>query len=174
MSSPTKQNIVIVGGGCVGLNAWKELSTQLDANTHNLVLVTPRPHFTHLPATVRMVVTAEGKLEDSIFMPLSGEKFNTGNNKLIIASVTSIVEQENQGGYLVLDRGDKVDYSVLILTPGSIWDGPFALPNTKSEIAETVNSWRERFANAQKIVIIGGGAIGLGKSNSLPSLGRNC
>jgi NADH dehydrogenase FAD-containing subunit len=160
-----RQNIVIVGGGTAGISAWNELAPLLDATRHNLVLVTARPYFTALPAALRMVVTAEGNLEDSILLPL-GEKFNTGNKKLVIGSVISIVESEkgNQGGYVVLDNGEKVEYSILILAPGYRWEGPLDLPNTKAEAKEVINSWRSRFEKAENIVLVGGGAVGLGMS----------
>ena len=162
MSSPSKQNIVIVGAGFAGLNAWKTLSTRLGATQHSLVLVTSRPYFTYYPGTARMVVTAEGKLEDAVLIPLSEAKYNTGNKKLIIASVTSIVEQGVEGGYLELDNGDKLDYSVLILASGVTYQGPFAIPDTKAEAVAFTTSWRERFAKGNDIVIVGGGAVGLG------------
>lgn len=161
-----RQNIVIVGGGMAGISAWNELAPHLDATKHNLVLVTSRPFFTALPAALRMVVTAEGKFEDLILLPL-GEKFNTGNKKLIIGSVTSIVEKDNQGGHVVLDNGEKVEYSILILAPGNRWEGPLDLPNTKAEADEVINSWRSRFAKAENIVLVGGGAVGLGMSPRL-------
>ncbi len=155
-------NIVIVGAGYAGLGAWQSLSAKLDAKKHKLVLINPRPYFTHLPAALRMVATAEGKLEDQILMPLTDAKYNTGNEKLIIASVTSIVEQGNEGGHLVLDNGEKVDYSILILATGMLWNGPLALPNTKTEAVGVVTSWREKFAKANDIVLVGGGSVGLG------------
>ncbi|KAF8181636.1 hypothetical protein BJ912DRAFT_979622 [Pholiota molesta] len=170
-----RQNIVIVGGGTAGISAWNELAPLLDATRHNLVLVTARPYFTALPAALRMVVTAEGNLEDSILLPL-GEKFNTGNKKLVIGSVTSIVESEkgnNQGGYVVLDNGEKVEYSILILAPGNRWEGPLDLPNTKAEAVEVINSWRSRFAKAENIVLVGGGAVGLELAGEIKDIGPN-
>ncbi|KAF9471448.1 FAD/NAD(P)-binding domain-containing protein [Pholiota conissans] len=168
--STTPQNIVIVGGGHAGLAAWNALSTTLDATKHNLVLVTPRPYFTYMPAGLRLAVTSEGHLEDTVLMPL-GEKFNTGNKKLVIASVTSIVDQNQQGGHIVLDNGEKIEYSILILAPGNKWDGPLNLPNTKAEAVEVLNSWRSRFAKAENIVLVGGGAVGLELAGEIKDLG---
>ncbi|KJA15813.1 hypothetical protein HYPSUDRAFT_1066992 [Hypholoma sublateritium FD-334 SS-4] len=170
MSSPSKQNIVIVGGGFAGLNAWKALSARLDATQHNLVLVTSRPYFTYYPGTARMVTTAEGKLEDVVLMPLSEARYNTGNKKLIIASVTSVVEQGSVGGYLDLDNGDKVDYSVLVLASGTTYEGPFSIPDTKSGAVAFITSWRERFAKANDIVLVGGGAVGLELAGEIKDL----
>ncbi|KJA17680.1 hypothetical protein HYPSUDRAFT_1008823 [Hypholoma sublateritium FD-334 SS-4] len=170
MSTRSKQNVVIVGAGYAGLNAWLSLSNKLDVKKHNLVLINPRPYFTHFPAALRMATTAEGKLEDKILMPLIDSKYNTGNKKLIIASVTSIVEQGNEGGHLVLDNGEKVEYSILILATGMGWDGPLALPDTKAEAVGVVTSWREKFAQANDIVLVGGGSIGLELAGEIKDL----
>ncbi|KAF8178481.1 hypothetical protein BJ912DRAFT_983962 [Pholiota molesta] len=167
-----RQNIVIVGGGVAGISAWNELAPHLDATRHDLVLVTARPYFTAQQAALRMVVSAEGNLEDTILLPL-GEKFNTGNKKLIIGSVTSIVEKDNQGGHVVLDNGEKVEYSILILAPGTRWEGPLDLPNTKAEAVEVINSWRSRFAKAENIVLVGGGAVGLELAGEIKDIGPN-
>ncbi|KAF9471447.1 FAD/NAD(P)-binding domain-containing protein [Pholiota conissans] len=168
--STKPQNIVIVGGGGAGIATWNALSTRLDAKKHNLILVTSRPFFTHLPAGHRMAVTSKGHLEDCALMPL-GEKFNTGNKKLIVASVTSIVDQDQQGGYVVLDNGEKVEYSILILAPGTRWEGPLDLPNTKAEAVEVLNTWRSRFAKAENIVLVGGGAVGLELAGEIKDIG---
>lgn len=121
-----------------------------------------------------MLVTAEGKLEDVVLMPLSEAKYNTGNKKLIIASVTSIAEQGSEGGYLDLDNGDKVDYSVLVLASGTIYEGPFAIPDTKAEAVAFATSWRERFAKANDIVLVGGGGVGLGGLVNYGDGGEDC
>lgn len=42
--------------------------------------------------------------------------------------------------------------------------GPFALPNTKEETGVALQASRPSFANAQNVVIIGGGGVGLDKS----------
>ncbi|KJA18861.1 hypothetical protein HYPSUDRAFT_190500 [Hypholoma sublateritium FD-334 SS-4] len=173
MSTPSKQNIVIVGAGYAGLSAWIPLSTKLDAQKHTLVLINPRPYFTHLPAALRMATTAEGALEDEILIPLSDAKYNTGNRKLIIAAVTSIVERGNEGGHLVLDSGETVEYSILILATGALWDGPLALPNTKAEAVGVVTSWREKFAQANDIVLVGGGSVGLELAGEIKDLSLN-
>lgn len=164
-------NIVIVGAGFAGLSTWKALAPLVDASTeYNLILISARPYFYYLPASCRMLVTSEGHLEDAVLMPLPAEKYNTGNKKLIIASVTRIVEEPKEnatggaGGYVHLDNGEKVEYAVLALAPGSLWDseGPCALPFGRKEALDAVGGWRARFEGAKEVVIIGGGAVGLG------------
>jgi len=162
-----RQNIVIVGGGNGGLSTFNELSSTLDASKYNLVLVTPRPFFVHLPATIRMVVTANGKLEDSALMPLPKDRFNARNKKLILGKVASIIDDEIKGQYVVLDNGDSIEYAVLVLAPGSLWNAPVDFPDTKEEIVRACENWRSKFAEAKDVVLVGGGSIGVGKLDKL-------
>jgi NADH dehydrogenase FAD-containing subunit len=157
-----RQNIVIVGGGNAGISTFNALASHLDATASNLVLITPRPYFTHLPAALRLVVTSEGKLEDTTLMPF-GDKHNGLNKQVINDKVTSIVDSDTQGRYVVLENGKKIDFSVLVLTPGSIWEGPINFPDNKEEHLEWINAWRQKFGKANDIVLVGGGAVGLGK-----------
>lgn len=160
--SNERRNIVIVGGGNAGIGTFNALASHLDATASNLVLITPRPYFTHLPAGLRLVVTSEGKLEDTALMPF-GDKHNGLNKQVINDKVTSIVDSDTQGRYVVLENGKKIDFSVLVLTPGSIWEGPINFPDNKEEHLEWINTWRQKFGKANDIVLVGGGAVGLGK-----------
>lgn len=157
------QNIVIVGAGNGGLNVFLGLSPILDAKKYNLILINNRSFFIHRPAGLRMVVTSEGKLEDRILMPLDDARFNTGNKKLIVGQVVSIVDDDNKGHYVVLENGEQVEFSILVLAPGSTWDGPLDFANTKSDIVPSMETWRNRFRDSRDIVIVGGGAIGTGR-----------
>jgi NAD(P)H-nitrite reductase large subunit len=158
-----RQNIIIVGGGNVGISAFNALAGHLDATKSNLILITPRPYFTHLPASLRLVVTSEGKLEDTTLMPF-GAKHNGPNKRVLNAKVTSIVDSDAKGRYVVLENGDRIDFSVLVLTPGSIWEGPINFPDKKEEHLEWINAWRQKFGKANDIVLVGGGSVGLGGS----------
>ncbi|KAF4610104.1 hypothetical protein D9613_010429 [Agrocybe pediades] len=165
-----RQNVVIVGGGNGGISVFNELSKTLDASKYDLILITPRPFFVHLPATIRMVVTADGNLEDTAIMPLPDHKFNTGNKKLVLAHVTSVVDDEIKGRYVTLDNGQDIEYSVMVLAPGSQWESPLDMPDTKEEIGHMLQSWRARFAKAQDVVIVGGGSIGIELAGELKDL----
>ncbi|KIM36348.1 hypothetical protein M413DRAFT_31768 [Hebeloma cylindrosporum] len=148
-----RQNIVIVGGGNVGISTFNALAGHLDATNSNLILITPRPYFTHLPAALRLVVTSEGKLEETVLMPF-GDKHTGPNKKVLNAKVASIVDSDTKGRHVVLENGDKIDFSVLVLTPGSIWEGPINFPDDKEEHLEWINTWREKFAEANDIVLV--------------------
>ncbi|KAF8875027.1 hypothetical protein CPB84DRAFT_1796937 [Gymnopilus junonius] len=172
------QNIVIVGGGCAGLSVFNALHAKLSkvssSTKTSLTLITSRPFFTHIPALLRTAVTSEGHLEERILIPLTAERFTQGNNKLIVASVVNVVDDSVQGQHhVVLDNGETVSFSVLVLAPGSIWEGPIDLPNTKAEVIEKFQSWRDRFAKAKDVVLVGGGSIGAELAGEIKDLDSN-
>jgi len=126
-SSNSPQTVVIVGGGCAGILTRNTLAAKIGLTSSiKIVLITPRPYHNHLPGTLRMLVSNEGHLEERNFMYFPDE-FNAGNKEVIIAKVVSIVDEGNNR-HVVLDNGETVAYTVLLFTPGSVWEGPVAFP----------------------------------------------
>ncbi|KAF8995164.1 FAD/NAD-P-binding domain-containing protein [Cyathus striatus] len=164
MSKPkVRETVVVVGGGGAGAPTVRELSARLDPDRFNLILITARPFYIHLPACIRMAVTADGRLENRSLMPYD-QNFVKGNGKLVIGKVVSIARSEDEdkpGGYVTLENGEKIDYSVLVLTPGSIWEGPLSFPDKKPDVLKWLADWRKKFEDAQEILLVGGGAIGI-------------
>ena len=161
-STKFTHSIVVVGGGIAGILTFNDLATKLGPNSSTkLILVTPRPYFNSLPGALRVLVTAEGNLENKNFMYFTDE-FKTGNKEVVNAKVTSIAAEENNR-YVTLDNGQTIPYTVLLLTPGSIWEGPVAFPETKDGDLAWVKTWRDRFEKANDIVLVGGGSVSAGE-----------
>ena len=156
-----RQNVVVVGGGGAGAFVIQNLSAKLDPAKYNLILITPRPYFLHLIAAIRMVVTSEGKLEDRVAIPLD-KTFVNGNGKMLVGKVVSISNEGEKGGHVTLASGETVDYSILVLATGSNWEGPLAIPDGKAELDKWVKTWRSKFEKAEDILLVGGGAVGVG------------
>jgi len=111
-----------------------------------------------------MAVSSEGELEKSALLPYDKlfVKPNIGTVK--VGTVTGVEKNAGgAGGDVVLADGEKVHYDVLVLTPGSKWTGVSAHPTDKTEALEFVNAWRKRFQDAKSVVIVGGGAVGIGE-----------
>lgn len=159
-SNQSRKNVVVVGGGQAGVETVKLLSKTLDGSQYRLILINPLPYRILLIATLRAVVSDRDNLENKIFFPFDKE-FHEGNGEFIQASVVSIQDQGKSGGSVVLDNGETVSYHVLILAPGSTWPGPSAFPNDPNQVKDHIYKLRERFAKAQHVVIVGGGAIGI-------------
>ena len=160
-SSNSPQTVVIVGGGCAGILTRNTLAAKIGLTSSiKIVLITPRPYHNHLPGTLRMLVSNEGHLEERNFMYFPDE-FNAGNKEVIIAKVVSIVDEGNNR-HVVLDNGETVAYTVLLFTPGSVWEGPVAFPQEKDGDLDWVKTWRDRFEKANEIVLVGGGSVSIG------------
>ncbi|KAJ3534618.1 hypothetical protein NMY22_g6850 [Coprinellus aureogranulatus] len=155
--SQTQRTVVIVGAGFAGVSIFNKLSERLDANT-KLVLINPRPHLIHLPAACRLVTTPESDFVDKVLLPFT-ERFNQGDRiRTIIDKVASITDNDKER-YVTLENGERVDYTYLVLAPGSIWEGPLDFPKTREETVKKLKEWQDKFEKAQDIVFVGGGGI---------------
>ncbi|TFK21362.1 hypothetical protein FA15DRAFT_717116 [Coprinopsis marcescibilis] len=154
------KNVVIIGGGSVGTPTAKQLSQ------YHAILVAPRSAFLHLPAMVRTTTTSIGQLEDRALWKLAREnKYGT-----VVSFTASPVSGEEdakedstggaaQRGEVTLDSGEVIPYAALILTTGSLWEGPLEIPVSSSVIKQHLSWWRNRFEKANSIVLICGGSI---------------
>jgi len=159
-----RQNVIIVGGGAAGASTAHDLSTLLDPAKHRLILVTARPHYTHLPGIIRMVVSSQEKLEDRVFMPFIPDWLH-GKGEVKVGRVESIERGGEKGGRVVLADGETLDYSVLVLATGSTWEGPLNMPDSQEDELAVIEASRKQFEKANSIVLVGGGAIGIGERN---------
>lgn len=153
-----RRSIVIVGGGAGGSRVAHVLSTKLDAEKFNLILIDARPDFLLLPATARAVVTNPDNLEKRVLVPLK-DVFSKNNGTFIQAEVSGI-EKSEDGGYVVLSNEERIQYNILVLSPGSRWSAPFAFPN--NSIRDNFYASRAKIEAAQNIVLVGAGAVGIG------------
>ncbi|KZV77413.1 FAD/NAD(P)-binding domain-containing protein [Peniophora sp. CONT] len=154
----SKKSVVVVGGGGAGHAVARALSTQLDFATTDLTLLTARPFYTHLPALVRLTTTAVGKLEEKALVPYD-HLFPSGKGTVKVGRVTAI-EAKDKGGELVLEDGERVSYDVLVLAPGSHWQGPLELPDDREAALASIAAIRSKIESAKAVVLAGGGAVG--------------
>ena len=165
-SDTSKKNVVIVGGGYANVHVVNALEKTLDRTRFNLLLVTPRPYYLHLIAALRVAVTAEGQLEDDALIPYDRLPGVT----LVQGKVAAIEEAApGQGGALVLESGERVEYAALVLGTGSSWTGTTDFPDADEDVREHIRSWRAAFSKASNVVIVGGGAVGIGERSPCAS-----
>lgn len=123
MSSNGKQNIVIVGGGGAGSAIARELSQKLPAvsSKYNIILITARECYVHMPAALRMLVTKEGELEKNALIPYDS-LFVNDFGSVKVGTVTSVVRNSvGPGGNVLLDGGEKVAYRYASIALYIIW-----------------------------------------------------
>jgi hypothetical protein len=175
MSKASRKSVVVVGGGAAGATIARLLSSKINPSTATLTLVTARPVAVHLPASIRMTTTGEDKLEETSLIPYDSLLVN-GNGTIKVGRVTAIEQgkESRASGTVVLSTGERIQYDILVLAPGSEWDGPLAFPDDRAALLEHIRSWRRKFENASGIILAGGGAVGIGMvlSPRLPSLLR--
>ena len=162
MTSFTKKNIVIVGGGAGGATAARSLSAKFDSRIYTVTVINPLPHLIIRPASNRTVVADVDNLSERIFIPLDKIFRNTSVN-FVQGKVASIGNNSEKGGTVVLENGERISFSVLVLSPGSTWAGPIAFPDEETEVKKFINNGHAAFDKAQNIIVAGGGSVGIGK-----------
>ena len=113
-------------------------------------------------ATARMAVSTVDNLEKEAIKPYD-RVFANGDGEYVHGSVVAIEKEGYTGGHVVLQNGTRIQYHVLILATGSIWEGPSNIPDDPEEIQRFLNQYRTTIKNAKNIVVAGGGSVGIGE-----------
>ena len=162
-----KKNVVVVGGGYGGTLVARELSQKLDKSRFNLILINDRPFYSHLPALARIAVSDLDKMADRAIFGYD-TLFVGGNGTAKVGKVVEVAESApGQGGEVVLEDGERIPYAALVLATGSRWPAFMSLPKTEVDTKTHIASWRDDFKTAEHVVIVGGGAVGVGEFSLL-------
>ena len=153
MSEPAQHsNIVIYGGGMAGALLAKQLS-----DSETVTLVDPHDYFEVPMAGPRNLVMPE--FADQAIVPFAKAlpKVRHIQGKLI--------ELEKQSGRVQLADGTLLNLSadVTVLATGSLFANPLmrAYDGNAAERKSFYRQYRDRIASSQRIVIVGGGPIGV-------------
>ena len=158
-SDDKKQNVVLVGGGYANIHVVNALEKTLDRTRFNLVLVNPRPYYLHQVSALRMVTVADEQLVKDSLIPYDRLPGVT----LVEGKAVAIEEAApGKGGAVVLESGERVEYAALVLATGSRWSGTTDFGDADKAVHEHIETWRQRIAKASNVVIVGGGAVGIG------------
>lgn len=152
-----KQNVVLVGGGYANIHVVNYLEKTLDRARYNLVIVNPRPYYLHQVSALRMVAVADDALVKDSLIPYDRLPGVT----LVQGKAVAIEEAApGKGGAVVLENGERVQYAALVLATGSRWSGTPDFGDDDKAVHEHIETWRQRIAKANNVVIVGGGAVG--------------
>ena len=173
-----RQRVVIVGGGVTGSLLGRELSSKLNNDEHELLLIEARPYAIWLIAGARLV-TEEGHhlgLEERAFVPHE-KLFHNGTGYVRQGKAVSIhcyssnaptdtrgggANEHNHSGYALLEDGEEVLYDALILATGSKYSGPVDFPDDPVQCLAHLKHWRTAFNEARDIMLVGGGCVAIG------------
>lgn len=162
MSSSLKKQVVIIGGGSGAIAAAKisAARAQFNPDTHDLTLITQLPYNVFLIASARMVTTSSQNLDSSnaALFPLD-KLFKPGNaGKVVHGKVVNVTDT-----VVELKDGTSVPYDYLVLATGSTWKGPVNFDySTDEEVKAHIEKWRDMISKSKSVVIVGGGAVGVG------------
>ncbi|KAJ7164387.1 FAD/NAD(P)-binding domain-containing protein [Mycena filopes] len=150
-------SIVIVGAGIGGGSALaRTLSKKLPSA--KITLIDSRPYAISLPTLPRMTVSDGNDLFDTALIPF--DKLFHNANGTFVQGVVESIQANKKGGSVVLANGREFAYDVLALAPGSVWEGPIDFPLDAAAVPAFLAEQRAQFKQAQKIVLVGGGAVG--------------
>lgn len=181
MDSPTKNNIVIVGGGFGGVKAAITLGRILKkdkalARENEIILVDPKNYHLFTPALYEIAATrrhdaAAFALKSAVAIP-----FETIFRRLPVTFIQAGATRVEVGSrQLALTNGTRLDWNILVMAPGSETNF-FNLPGVQEEsiafkgledAIEIRNTLAERFEEAGvarrpcRIVIGGAGLTGV-------------
>ncbi|KAJ3540479.1 hypothetical protein NM208_g5045 [Fusarium decemcellulare] len=155
------KNVVVIGGSYVGMAAVKELATLLPV-THRVLLVEPHSHFHHLFAFPRFAIVPNH--EHKAFIPYTGAFSalpNASQHSIIKAKVLSLYKD-----HLILDRpwqgSTEVPFDYAVVATGTRLPAPGTMQDDEKPLSvDYFRSYQQRVKNADSIVLVGGGAVGV-------------
>ncbi|KAG8950634.1 hypothetical protein FRC04_007258 [Tulasnella sp. 424] len=141
--------------GSAGILTAQGLSKALNPAEWSIQLVSNRQFHVHYVSMLRVLITDEGDLAPKSLNPLD-KVFESGKpGEVVFGEVVSV-----EDGAVNLDDGKKLSYDYLVIASGTTWAGPLTIPKAVEEKDKWIVEWREKFAKANDVVILGGGAVG--------------
>jgi len=160
-------DIVIIGGGPAGFTT---AVSARNTYTDKKIAVIRREEISMIPCGIPYILHSLEKIEDNI---LPDKPLNSKNIDIIIDEVT-----DRKDHTLVLNSGEKIKYEKLVIATGS----RVLIPPIKGVEKENVfcikkdkvylESLKKRLESKEKIIIIGGGFIGLEVADELLKGGK--
>lgn len=152
-------NIVIIGGGPAGLGvalALQKSKPALPAD-YNIVLIDRREYYWHLIAGLRAPLDAQ--IQEQATIPFD-RVFKAGSNGRVCKADAKRID----AGFVYTDavgQDAQIPYKYLVVATGQKWSDELTLPNGRAEAIKQLASQGEATAAAKKILIVGGGAVGV-------------
>ncbi|KAK0664108.1 hypothetical protein DIS24_g787 [Lasiodiplodia hormozganensis] len=169
-------NIVVLGGSFAGLgishNLLRHVIPQLpDSSNYKLILVNPSDHFYFKPASPRMTSREDLIPFDKIMVPISKGFSGYKQFELVQAYARAISPETREITieHVKAEKGStKIHYDTLIIATGAsskspLWSPAVPKEDTQAALAE----FRDKLKTAQRIVIAGGGAVGVETAGEL-------
>lgn len=154
------KNIVIVGGGVAGIGLAQALEKHKPAlpSDVKIIVIDRRDYYYHIIAGLRAPVDAV--LQEEATIPYDRVFKASSPASILQAEATSI--DESFVHTQAADSGtSKIPYDLLVISTGSMWSQELNLPFARQEAIKKLASQGAEIAEAKKIIIVGGGAVGV-------------
>ncbi|OLL23009.1 Apoptosis-inducing factor A [Neolecta irregularis DAH-3] len=161
MSVPQERykNIVVVGGSSGGANVVKHLRKSLPAE-YRIILIDKSPKAYWPIASLRAAVQ-EG-WQEKLYTPFT-QIFAKGEPHIVIAD-TTVMDLEHD--WVTIDPphqelGSVIEFEYAVVATGAIYSTPCRPQKSVEETFEVLEKYRDGVKEADKIVIVGGGPVGI-------------
>jgi len=142
-----KKKVVILGGGFAGSIIAKQLEKEFDT-----ILIDTKPYFEYTPGILRTIIKPE-----HIKKIQRLHNHYLQKTTIQVTNVVRITRKE-----VILQNNQRMSYDFLVISTGSTYELPIkdenAIPASR---ADTLRSYHQRLENAKKVIIIGGGIVGV-------------
>jgi NADH dehydrogenase FAD-containing subunit len=162
-TSETK-NVVVIGGSFAGFQLAKRLTETLPTG-YRVILVEKNSHLNYLFTFPRFSVVKG--YEQYAFIPYTGltKSAPEGIFCHVQDSAVEITEE-----FVVLSRGEQIGYEYLIIATGTSSSLPSKVESTDREGGQKeLRGMQDRIAEAKRIAIVGGGAVGVEIASDIKS-----
>ncbi|KAI9358255.1 hypothetical protein DFJ73DRAFT_908071 [Zopfochytrium polystomum] len=151
----SRKNVVVVGGSFVGMKAAQYLAASLPSS-HHVVLVEANSHFNFLFGFTRFSVLRDHH-EEKCFVPYT-HVFAQHPDMGVVVQASALDRTVDAGD----GPTDEVPFAHLVVATGTRLQTPWTMPGTeKTEGVETLRGMQGRVWEASRVVLVGGGAVGV-------------
>ncbi|KAF9101304.1 hypothetical protein BGX27_011537 [Mortierella sp. AM989] len=159
-TSVQKKNVVIIGGSCVAVSA-SLTAKKILPSTHRIIIIEKHSHFHYMFAFPRAAVIPGW--ENELFVPYTKMFDSPEKGQVIQALATNITKTHVELDRSVEGFGTSIEYEYLIYGTGARHPEPGNLNDhdTKAAGIQKIKETQEKIQKATKILLIGGGAVGL-------------
>jgi NADH dehydrogenase FAD-containing subunit len=173
--------IVIIGGGPAGIHCAQTLANNLSPKDETeVVLLEKSKYFYHAIGAPRAFVDKD--FSKNLFIPYDHSIPDKAASfvKIVRGEVTGVNDETNQVEFRAINDSDKpasgspqrLDFDYLVLATGSTYPAPIKQSKDDFSRATTerqLDQVRENVAKADKVLIVGGGAVGIEVAGEIKS-----